>query len=181
MKKLLLILLPAIFLFGCEANKNASNYQNDLKQIIDQREIHIESDVALPFVTNALMAVINSNFLGVGSTANQVNLTGNSNFLEIKQDSVRAYLPYFGERRMGGGYAQDSGIEFEGVPEDFEIVEKNGKLEIRFTIDGSDSSENYQVFVTIYGNLSSLININSTQRTPIGYRGTVSSISDNTI
>ena len=80
---------------------------------------------------------------------------------------------------MGGAYGtQHGGIEFDGVPDNFEV--KNGKKnarEIRFTInDKENRTEQYRVLIYMYPNLRTTININSTHRTFIMYRGTASEI-----
>src|SRR5690606_7693517 len=109
-----------------------------------------------------------------GSTAGQINLVGNTNYLRMDKDSISAYLPYFGERQMGGNYGgTNGGIEFEGVPKNLKITptDKNG-YNISFSInDKENNPENYRVYIQIFHDLNANMVISSSQRLSIRYRG----------
>lgn len=152
-----------------------------LDELVSKKSFIIESDRAMPMATNSLNSISNAGLLPPGSSASQISLIGNSNYLKIMGDSIAVYLPYFGERQMGGGYDNDGpGIKFEGIPEDMEINKDEGKqrYDIRFKM--TDDSETFNVNVTLYPNLNSMINVNSSQRFPIRYSGEVSAF-DNPI
>jgi hypothetical protein len=91
----------------------------------------------------------------------------------VASDTVSAELSYYGERQMGGGYNSKGGIEFKGVPKNYE-VSKNAKKNyytLRFSI--SEKSENYQIWLNLFPDLSGTLSINSSQRHPITYYGTL--------
>ena len=143
-----------------------------LKVSVKMCLFEIESDWAQPQVTTAFAQL--GDLLPAGSNASNISLIGNSNYLQIKDSIVNAFLPYYGERRQGGAYGSGkTGIEFEGVPQDFKTNRgKKNSYEIRFNIkDKNSRSENYTVYVQVFPNLSSSININSSHRTSISYRG----------
>ena len=160
---------------ACTSTKTISTTPDEDKafESISKNEFfEIQSDWAQPQVTSAFAQL--SGFLPPGSTVGNINIMGNSNYLQIKDSVVRAFLPFYGERRQGTAYSSDKmGIEFEGIPEDFKTnIGRKNSYEIRFKIqDKNYSSESYLVYVQIFPNLSGSININSSHRSSISFRG----------
>ena len=181
MKTKVLLLFTAIAVMSCGSHSKKTVSQAQSQQLDDlmaNKSFEIVSDWASPLATSSLNSVANAGLLGPGSNAGHINLIGNSNYLRIEGDSVSAYLPYFGERQMGGGYDSDNGnIQFEGIPEDYEISqdEQTKRYEISFKI--RRKAENFTVRAILMPNLSSTVNVNSSQRFPIRYQGKVSKIS----
>ena len=129
----------------------------------------------MPMANNALNQIAARQ----GGNASRINLIGNPNYLKVKGDSVLAFLPYFGQRQRGGGYNNDGGgIKFEGIPKNYEVTKnnENQRQDIRFDIN--ENSENFSVLVSIFPNLNTTINVNSTQRSPISYDGKAKPISE---
>ena len=96
-----------------------------------------------------------------------------SSYTLVSEDSIfKAYLPYFG-RVYQTNYGGNGGIEFEGQPENLKITlnEKKRMVKVQFQIRGN--GEKYELFLsagsTGYGTLS----INSQNRQPISYSGTI--------
>jgi hypothetical protein len=142
------------------------------ERISKNEPFEIESEWAQPQVTMAFSQL--GDFLPAGSTVGNINIMGNSNYLQINDSIVKAILPFYGERRQGSAYRSDKmGIEFDGVPEDFKTsIGKKNSYEIRFKIkDKNYSSESYMVYVQVFPNLSSSININSSHRSSIRFLG----------
>lgn len=176
----LLVSVVAMLSLGCGSASKEMASDTDtrkLDELVSGRHFVIDSDWALPLATNSLNSIANAGLLPPGSSASQINLIGNTNYLKVMGDSVAVYLPYYGERQFGGGYNNDGpGIEFEGVPEDleFEKDEEKQRYDIRFRM--TDDSETFKVTVTLFPNLDSMINVNSSQRFPIRYSGSVQAI-----
>jgi len=177
MKKTNLILIVLTFLIGvsCKSSKSTATQADidDLNVIISNNRYRIESDWAYPQVTRALQQVMNSGLLQSGSSASAVSLIGNSNFLEIKGDSITSYLPYFGERQMQVGYnSNDSAIQFDGLLEGYKVTKgKKGAYDISFS--AMSKSEKFNVNITIFPNLSANVTLNSGSRSGIRYSGEV--------
>jgi hypothetical protein len=150
--------------------------------MVSKKNFEIESNFARPMPSMAFMQVANTNILGPGNTASQINLNNNPNNLTIKGDTISAYFPYFGEVQFGGaGYnnANSNGIEFKDVPRDYtmEVNEKKHNIVINFRIeDKNRNNEQYNVFITLFRNKRSSIQINSSSRTSIEYSGFAQSI-----
>ncbi|TDU40110.1 uncharacterized protein DUF4251 [Gelidibacter sediminis] len=186
MKNVLLYSALFLVLIACGSSKEFTPqddiaYQN-LKELVDSRSLVIISNSASPFASAAFSRVANSNILGPGNNANNIDLTTNANKLTIKGDSISGYLPFFGEQNFGGGYnANKTSIEFDDVPKAYEVIQDDAKhaVEIRFRIDDKyRNSEHYDMRITLYPNLRSTINVQSTTRSSIEYTGRVSALED---
>ncbi|MFO7670951.1 MAG: DUF4251 domain-containing protein [Bacteroidales bacterium] len=92
--------------------------------------------------------------------------------LEASDSIFKAYLPYYG-RSYQSGFGGDGGIEFEASPENLTITvnEKKQMIQVQFEISGKN--DKYDLYLSAgssgYGSLS----INSQNRQPISYSGTI--------
>ncbi len=176
------LLIALVFLVNCgtTGKTTASKVKEEqLNTLMATKNFIIRSDMALPMMTNSMNSLSNAGLFPPGSTASQISLIGNSNYLKVIGDSVIAELPYFGERQMGGGYnGRNTGIEFAGIPKDWELTknEKTQRYDLRFNIN--NSTESFKVSITLFSNLKTAININSSQRFPIRYSGSAAPISE---
>lgn len=166
---------------GCFSSKTNVSTVNDkaLEELVKTKSFEITSEWAQPHITSGMNSIANTGLLPTGSSISNISLIGNSNYLRINKDSVSGYLPYYGERQMGGRYGSIStAIQFDGIPKDYEI--KKGKkegYEIQFSIaDKNNPTENYKVYIQLFQSLSSSININSSHRFFIRYKGRVAKI-----
>ncbi|WP_051286103.1 DUF4251 domain-containing protein [Salinimicrobium terrae] len=104
----------------------------------------------------------------------RVNLLGNPNHIKFEGDSVKVYLPFFGERQFGGGYGSDEGaIQYEGPLKDLRIEERPRKNQIRIFFEGSNDSENLDFSVIVFPNGKTTTLVNSSQRDQINYEGKI--------
>lgn len=89
--------------------------------------------------------------------------------VEIRNDSVISYLPYFGKAYnipYGGG----KGLIFkDALAEYMAEYHKKGKAEIKFTVRTDEDRFTYRI--TIFPNASASISVNSNNRQPISYQG----------
>jgi len=184
MKKVI-ILGVLIFVFGaCGTHNQNKTYETNttLDAMVENKTFEIKSSWAAPQVTQTMQQLGNVGLLPQGSTSGNIDISSHTNFLKMEQGSVKAVLPFYGERQFGGGYNNNEGIEFEGIPDDLHIEKgKKAEYSIRFKIkDKNSKSEQYQVYITLYSNLTSSITINSTQRNTIQYKGNVSKLDSET-
>jgi len=176
--KICVCFLMALILVSCGSSKNADATTNkELNEWIADKSFEIESNFAMPTNTTAVNAVLNSNLLGPGMSSGQINLIGNPNYLRIKGDSIYADLPFFGERRMGGGYGQsDGGINIAGLAKDYKVTTKRGMYIITFSARDKKGTEGYNFILNLSPSLTANFSVNSTQRTTIQYRGDVAAL-----
>ncbi|WP_081868491.1 DUF4251 domain-containing protein [Flavimarina sp. Hel_I_48] len=181
-----LLICFGISLISCGISKNKSTAEGtksekakNVQQWLDAQSYEVNSDFAMPMNTAAVSAVLNSNILGPGNNSAQINLIGNPNFVKIKGDSIYAGLPYFGERRMGGGYnSREMGITVKGLIQDYKTNTKNEATIVTFNADDTQGNENYNFILNIFPNQNVSMSVNSTQRTTIQYRGTIRAIEE---
>lgn len=186
MKRLLLSSALFALLMTCGSNRQFTELDNqayqDLKDLVASRSLVIVSNSASPFASAAFSRVANSNILGLGNNAGNIDITTNANKLTIKGDSLQGYLPFFGDQNFGGGYGGNhTGIEFDDVPKDFKVLHNDKKhtVEIRFNIDDEHrSNEHYDMRITLYPNNRSTIRVQSTTRSSIEYTGRVSKLEE---
>ena len=166
-------------LFSCGPSKTMTQAQIDaLDQLVQSKQIKIESNWAYPMTTTAMQQVLNSGLLAPGSSAGGINLIGNSNELIIFGDSISSYLPYFGERQMQVDYGgDDTTIKFKGLMENYKVETiKNHSYEISFK--AKSKSETFDVYITVSPNLRSTMVLNSATRHPIRYSGTIEALKE---
>ncbi len=174
-------LFIAIVCLGC-ASKKAQVPEattEELDQLITEKSFEIISDWAQPLATNVILQFSNVGLLPAGSNAGNINLIGNPNYLQINDTVVKAFLPFYGERRMGGSLSNiRSAIQFEDTPKEFKIDKaKKDSYKISFRVaDKYIPNENYLVQIQVFPNLSSILNVNSSHRTYIQYRGKIKAI-----
>ena len=166
-----------LVVMGCGGTKTVTSPEEieALENLVAKRSFEINARWARPMASQALNSISNARLLPYGSSASQVDITGNSSYLRLVDDRVMADLPYFGERQMSGPYnPQKTGIQFEGVPEGLQI-EPNSITKgytMRFNIN--NGSESFQVIAQLFPSRSSSISITSSQRSQIRYDGTLS-------
>lgn len=99
---------------------------------------------------------------------NSKTLTSNYS-VEIRNDSVFSYLPYFGVAYSipyGGG----KGLIFNAPLSEYNVeYHKKGKVKVNFKVRNDEDSYTYNM--TIYPNGSTSIQVQSVNRQPISFQG----------
>ncbi|MGE5944731.1 MAG: DUF4251 domain-containing protein [Flavobacteriales bacterium] len=172
---LLIVIVLTVVSCGSGSTKYSETNRKTLDNMIESKSLEIISNRAQPLMTAAMQQLANAGLFVNGSTAGNIDLTTHTNYLRMKNDSVTAFLPFYGERQFGGGYNNATGIEFEGIPKNLQIQKgKNSSYEIRFDIrDKNLNTENYQVYIHLFPNLSSTMLIRSSNRSNIQFSGQV--------
>jgi hypothetical protein len=154
MKKILGVIVVVLFLFSCSSSKNTTENAAELRQKIESAGYIIEADLAIPM------------------RGRQIPL-GGVYTLELKNDSAFAHLPYFGVAQVAPYGGRDGGIMFEESVKNYSIRpnKKNNGWNIEFEVN--DKNHNYRFYLDIFNNGNASINVNSSQRDPISFRGNV--------
>ena len=163
-------------LSGCSSTKTVIDDSHEIHTLVSSKSFEFTADWANPMVTQSLNAVANAGLIAPGSTISRINIAGMGNFLKVSKDSVSADLPYYGERQFGGGYGAPTGIEFDGIPDNYRQEFNAEKQFYTVSFQISDASDRYQVNMNIYPSASSSVTITMTNRFSIRYEGNVSSI-----
>jgi hypothetical protein len=178
---LALFVIALSFLVSCGTSKvnYTSDDMNALRELVDSKSFEIESDWAYPLPSIGLNSIANAGLLPPGNNATQINLIGNANYLRIEGDSIKAQLPYYGERQIASNYGStNTGILLNGLMKDLTVDfnEKKERYELRF--QANQDTETYQVTINIFSNRQASMSINSTHRNNIAYRGAVNSVKE---
>lgn len=180
MKKIIILSVLILISVSCGSSdlKSTREMNKILDEMMENKAFQIASSWAEPQITLAMQQLGNAGLFPSGSTVGHIDISSHVNYLKMENDTVKAVLPFYGERQFGGGYNRSEGIEFEGIPNDLQIEKgKKDAYNIRFNIrDKNSSTERYQVYIHLFPNLTSTININSTQRNNIRYRGNISKL-----
>ena len=167
-----------ILLCGCGGTKNAEKIGlrtqqiETLKNVVDTKSYTIEVNTAYPMQTYAVTRVTNALLQNTGNSASRINVNGN--FIEVKNDSIKGVLSYFGEVRTVNSYnPRDGGINFEGLPTTYEVTENEKKQTLNIEFDIKNKIEPYNVIIQLYPDKSATVIVNSPYRTSIRYDGTL--------
>ncbi len=150
-----------------------------LVALLENNAYKIDIHTVYPFNSAATTRVINSILTSTtGNSASRINVQGNGNFIQVQDDTVEGYLPYFGEQRQGGGRygASDNGILFDNAPEEYKVFrdKKSGMPMITFTTHNKNHrAESYDVNIAVSTNKRVVVNISSTHRSSIRYIGSL--------
>lgn len=182
MKHLLSYGLLFVMAVSCGTVRQFTEQENraykNLQNLVASKSFEIVSTSAMPMASASFSKVANSRLLGPGNNASNIDISSNSNRLVVKGDSIRGYLPFFGDQNFGGGYnGRHTGIEFNDVPENYTVTmnDKKHAVDIRFKIaDEYRSSERYDVMITLFSSNRSSIRVIPTTRSTIEYTGRVS-------
>jgi len=176
------LLLIGCIMVSCGSQKQMASAEDmaQLEELVKNKSFRLNARWANPLATQSINAVAASGLLAPGSSPNQIEIIGTTSYLEVKNDSVFAILPYYGERQFASTYnPQDVGIQFNGIPEDFKIEydEKKQRYEMEFDII-NDQGEVFNINATLFPKLSTIFYINSNERTTIGYSGPMEAIKE---
>lgn len=177
------IVLTIGFLVGCSSTKSAEetalkNQQFDeLKELVADRSFVFSAESAYPMQSYAVLQVNNALFRNTGNSAGRIDLAGNGDFIKVIGDTVLGKLPYFGEVRVVSSLdPNDSGINFNGTPDAYEVIENQKKQTLRLKFDIKQKSERFTVIMELFPNKRSTVFINCQNRTPMRFDGKVKAI-----
>jgi hypothetical protein len=168
-----------LLMMSCSTYKPLTEAQRqELQAWGTEKAFVIESDWAKPMPSAALIAIANTGILGLGNSAGSINILGNVNYFRMKGDTIEAHLPYYGERYMGGGYNNKTAIAFNDIPDRKEIMwnEQKQRAEMRFSIHQEYDNENFDIFILIFSNNTTRIDVNSSERSFITYEGKIKAL-----
>jgi len=161
---ILALITAAIILSGCSASSSTAKKE--------KKAADFEQTAALIESGNYQFTVRSA----TPSRGKTIQITSEYT-LKASDGNFEAHLPYFG-RAYSGGYGESQSVEFNGEPEDLEIVRKENKnnISVSFTIiSGADQyTVNLEVGTSGYGNLL----ISNPKKQAISYYGLASALTD---
>lgn len=100
-----------------------------------------------------------------------VNLSNDPNQVNFRPDAIECYLAYFGRSYGGAAYGGDSGLKFEGKPEEYIITKGKKNYTVKATVKGSN--DNYKLILTVGFEASATLSVTCNNRSPISYNGII--------
>ncbi len=183
MKKCIVILLGCTILSSCSSTTKAAKDPQSMARFtsfVNEKSFEFVALTAYPMATQSLNAIVNSGILPPGNTAGAIQLIGIPNFVKVQGDSVQGYLPFYGERQFGAGYGSTTGIEFKGIPKDYQQTYNKAKERFEITFQIAEKSEVYQIYMLLFYNNSAQVSVNSNQRNSIRFNGDVKALEPKT-
>ncbi len=179
MRLLFLIFVSFSLLVGCKSSNSVAKQELILKQfseletLINNKNYTIEITAVFPFNTNGTTQVLNSILLQTGgNNANRIDVNKEGYYIKVINDSTKADLPFFGERRIVSNYGgNDSGILFDASLKNYSLNKNLKKKTLNINFDVSNNTESYAVYITAYPNKIVNITINSSHTANISYLG----------
>jgi len=105
------------------------------------------------------------------SAGRQTSITSGASTVKFTPDLITSDLPFFGSSTRPSGYGTDSGMKFEGKPEEYTMEQKKKGYEISLVVKTNDDS--YRINLTAssdgYGSLSIYCN----NRSSMSYSGII--------
>jgi hypothetical protein len=130
--------------------------QKEVEALVDAQEFEFVAVTAYPQGTRS------------------IDMISNPNYLRFKKDSIYSEMPFFGRAYAGVGYGGSGGLDFKGLIQDYSIT----KDKKEYTIKGKvkDNTDYFNVILTVYLEGNASLNINTSNRSPISYRGSIDKI-----
>ena len=106
----------------------------------------------------------------------RIDLTTNYNSLKIDNAHVIADLPFFGFSQVSS-FKGNGGIIFDEENIDYKIEYNDKKHKITIKFKAKNKSEIFDLFLTIYSDATATLNVSSSHRDFMSYRGDVKEVS----
>ena len=149
-----LLLFVMIFISGdifSQDDKKENEKAAQLKAMIDSQTFTFEAQTASPMRGGL-------KYLDPGYT------------LKVRPDTLRSDLPYFGRAYQADYGSSDGGLKATSLKFDISVKElKKGGWDI--TMKTKDLSDQLQFILTIFEDGTASLNVNSSNRQPISFRG----------
>lgn len=156
MKRLSLLLIVVVALIGMSACATAGSQERraqvaaQVEQALTERHYTIDIDMMYPLRGRA------------------VNVTSNYS-LEIRNDSLISYLPYFG-RAYHLPYGGGKGLNFSAPLQRYEAVRAKKDM-TRILLEAVNDEDYYQYQIEVFDNGNATVYLRSREREAISYSG----------
>jgi hypothetical protein len=105
------------------------------------------------------------------SGGRSTSITSGASTVKFTPDLITSDLPFFGTSTRPTGYGTDSGMKFEGKPEEYTMEKKKSGYEIRLVVKTTDDS--YRINLTVSSDAYASLSIFSNNRSSMSYSGEI--------
>jgi len=131
---------------------------------------------AIKELINTEMYVFNGTWLTTRN-GRRIDLTTSSNWMEVKKDSAKASMQFFGEVRSIG-FKDEGGIVFDNIIKDYEVTTNDKKRRIQISFNVRNKTESLEVSMVVYKSGFTYVDMFSSHRSTIKYEGNLTSIKE---
>ncbi|RZS93825.1 DUF4251 domain-containing protein [Aquimarina brevivitae] len=184
MKKVLYYFILGAICVSCSSTKQTvdSATAAKIQTLVTSDRWTVESDWAFPLTTSSINIMYNAGLIPPGSTGNRINLIGNTNYFTKVGDSISVYMPFFGDRQLGGGYNNtSSAITFEGAPKRYEVKRNEKKAVTTIETAFTSKTESYNAILRIYDSGITEIIIYGSHRSSMRYTGRINKLKEQAV
>lgn len=162
------VTLITISLFNCKSMATTAEIES-LKDIVVNKNFTFTANSANP-VAFANVRGIN-NLLPPGSNQANISLVNIQNFFEVKNDSIKMDLPFYGEQQIVNGYSEDNGLKYYGTVVNVKSAfnDRKNSYTIRYKL--YNKNEGLQLLLTLFTSKKATLTVNSSNRSTISYDG----------
>jgi len=175
MRAFVVVLFCIGLLSSCSTTQNVAVNEAKIKQLkewIDAKELRVIVNTASPISTQEIGQL--GFLLPNGSTPNRILLTGGNDYFQMSGENIKADLPYFGTRQLGGEYNYNrGGIKFEGKPKSYKVSYDENKKVYLLKYKINANKESFNITVKVFPNHKAEMYINTSHRTAINFNGFV--------
>jgi hypothetical protein len=154
-KNLLISLCFLLTLVSCATLQERTERKEQMKKAVAEavatKQIHID--------------VTSMNTLRYGSRTVTPDF-----YLELKGDSVRSYLPYFGQAYQAPMMSPSQGLNFETKARSIKVSQPKNSLS-RIEVDMRTDEDTYTYVIELYDSGKAYIHVRSQHRDPISFDG----------
>lgn len=166
--RVIFLSILCITFFSCKSTATLAEIEH-LKATAITKNFTIIADAANPAALMNTRGI--ESLLPPGSNLANISLTNIQNNFTIKNDSVFLDMPFYGERRFASGYGTESGLQFEGIPENVESSFNQKKNSYEFEYWLKAKTESLRISLTLFANKTSRFTVYSSHRSTITYSG----------
>ncbi|ANH81825.1 hypothetical protein A8C56_13305 [Niabella ginsenosidivorans] len=163
---LLFLLIITGVVCSCSSQQQISNRDSKIAQLIDEQTYTFVAQSVLPTEDSRY----NVRNMFPNSSANLYQLTSRYD-LKITQDSVIAYLPFFGRAYTAPVDPSKGGIQFTSTKFSYKKTMRKGSYEI--DIRPKDNNDIQALYLTVSPSGYASLRITSLNKTPISYNGVI--------
>ncbi len=148
--------------------------KEDLPALLESKRFVFKANTAIPFADADLYQALRMLGNPGGGT---IPLNTSVYDLQVRSDSVLAYLPYFGRAFMGVNEREDLSIKFNSKKFNYQL-EKRKKGGWRVKIITQDLNRNFTLFLEIGESGYATLSIRDQYRQPISFYGYIDKLEE---
>lgn len=161
--------LSILFLLAMLSFSSGYAQEKSKKQIKEERKIEKQNQVEA--MVNAKVFVFTAR-TALPQGYKTVNLNTNMYNVSFSPEIINSYLPYYGRAYSGMSYGNDTGLKFEGKPEEFSVTKGKKNFNVKAVVKGENDVFDLSLSISFEGSAS--LTVNSNNRSPISYNGEIS-------